>query len=711
MEQQAEQSGGALTSCLAIIAKAHNRPFSREAVIAGLPLSKGLLTPSVFERAASRVGFSSRVLNRSLADINTDLLPAILLLQNKTCCVIQRISPQTGEADIIYPDLPETSVTLPIEELQQKYSGQLIYCRPEFHFDKRAPVIRKLRDRHWFWGVIAESRTLYRDILLAAILINLFAIAMPLYVMNIYDRVVPNHATDTLWVLSAGVVIALCADLLLRLMRSWFVDLASSRADIKLSSGIMERVLGMKMINRPESTGSFVSNIQSFESVRSFTSSLTVTALVDLPFVLLFTIIIALISWPLVLPILAGIVCIILYALMTQQKMQGLAEASMRAGAMRNATLVESLSGLENVKSFNAESRVQSVWEEATIFLSRTAAKMRFLSSSISSSAMLIQNLVSIIIMIAGVYLLIDGQLTQGGLIGAYMLSSRAMGPVSQAAGLLAQYHNAATSLQSLEEIMAREVERPAEKQWISRPVLKGDIEFRHVSFKYPAAESHSLNDVSFKIRAGEHVAIIGKNGSGKSTLERMILGLYEPESGAILVDGIDLRQLDPTELRRNIGYVPQDISLFFGSLRDNIVTAAGQARDEQIIRAAEISGLLPFVNRHPAGFNMPVGEHGQLLSGGQRQSVAIARALINDPPLLLLDEPTGALDHSSEEALKQRLEKYSVGKTMLIITHRTSLLSLADRIIVIDSGKIVADGAKDAVMEALRQGRIGGAN
>lgn len=383
----------------------------------------------------------------------------------------------------------------------------------------------------------------------------------------------------------------------------------------------------------------------------------------------------------------------------------------MRAGAMRNATLVESLSNLEDVKSFNAESGIQSVWEKSTIFLARTAAKMRFLSASISSTAMTTQHVVAIVIMITGVYLLVNGDLTQGGLIGAYMLSSRAMAPISQAAGLLAQYHHAATAMQSLNEIMARPVERENGKNWISRPVLKGDIEFKNVSFKYPGAETHALSNVSFKIKAGEHVAILGKNGSGKTTLEKLILGLYEPESGAVLVDDVDLRQIDPAELRRNIGYVPQDISLFFGTLRDNIITSSPQASDEQIIRVAQLGGLIPFINRHPAGFNMPVGEHGKLLSGGQRQSVAVARALINDPPILLLDEPTGALDHASEEQLKQNLAAYGAAKTMIIITHRSSLLSLAKRIIVIDSNKIVADGPKESVLEALRQGRIGSAS
>ncbi|QEW06228.1 type I secretion system permease/ATPase [Nitrincola iocasae] len=706
-----ETPGGALLGCLLILSRFHDAPVSAETAIAGLPLVNGILTPSVFGRAAKRAGLASRISHSRLDQLNSNLLPAILLLKNDKACVVNRIDTEQQTAEIVYPELSETVVAVPLKEIQSQFSGQVIYARPEFRFDSRAPEIKKVRDRHWFWGVIAENRRLYRDVLLSAVMINCFAVAMPLFVMNVYDRVVPNHATDTLWVLAAGVFIVLSADLVLRLMRSWFVDLGASRADVKLSSAIMERVLGMKMANRPASAGSFAANVQSFESVRSFIGSLTVVALVDLPFVLLFATIIAIIGWPLVLPIIAGALLVLIYALSAQAKMHSLSETSMRAGAMRNSTLIESLSNLETLKSFGAESKIQSVWEKTTIFLTRTAAQMRLISASITNGAQWTQHSVAVAIIIIGVYMIIEGNLTQGGLIAAYLLSSRAMAPISQAAGLLAQYHHSATAMQSLNEIMERPIERPENKNWISRPSLQGEIEFRRVCFRYPNDERQALTDVSFKIKAGEHVAVLGRNGSGKSTLEKLILGLYEPESGAILIDGVDIRQIDPSELRRQIGYVPQDVSMFFGTLKDNIITAAPQAEDHQILRAATLSGLAPFINSHPAGFDMQVGERGQLLSGGQRQSVAIARALINDPPLLLLDEPTGSLDHSSEETIKQNLARYSRGKTLLVITHRSSLLALADRLLVIDAGKVVADGPKAEVMEALKQGRVGSAN
>lgn len=703
-------SNDPLLKSLVIIAQHHDLPVSEESTIAGLPLVDGLLTPSIFHRAAKRVGLSSKICKRALNELNQQLFPAILLLNDQQCCVLKSIDFKANQAEVIYPELPETVVSISVQTLIQLYSGQIIYVRPEFHFDHRAPEIKKTRDRHWFWGVITENRRLYRDVIIAAVMINLFAVAMPLFVMNVYDRVVPNHATDTLWVLSSGIFIILTADLILKMMRSWFVDLGASRADVKLSATIMERVLGMKMVNRPASAGSFAASVHSFESIRSFMSSLTITALVDLPFVLLFILIIAIIGWPMVIPIIVGALLVLVYALSAQSKMHSLSEEAMRAGALRNGTLIESLSNLETVKSFGAESRLQTIWEKSTIFLTRTAAQMRLLSSSISNGAQWTQHSVAVSIIIIGVYMIIEGNLTQGGLIAAYLLSSRAMAPISQAAGLIAQYHHASTAMQSLNDIMDRPVERPEGKNWISRPTIRGDIEFKRVNFKYPDDERLALSDVSFKIKAGEHVAILGRNGSGKSTLEKLILGLYEPESGSVLVDGVDIRQIDPSELRRKIGYVPQDVSMFFGTLKENITTGFPHAEDQQIIKAANLSGLAGFINTHPAGFHMQVGERGQLLSGGQRQSIAIARALISDPPILVLDEPTGSLDHTSEETIKQNLIQFTKGKTLLVVTHRSSLLALADRIIVVDGGKIVADGPKVEVMEALKQGRVGSA-
>ncbi|AQT59040.1 type I secretion system permease/ATPase [Cellvibrio sp. PSBB023] len=710
----ATRQTGPLVECLLLVARAHQITCTRESLLAGLPLDRSGLTPSLFARAAKRAGLASKLVARSLPELNSALFPAILLLNNNQACVLLDLNAST--ARVIYPELGEAVVTVALDELIANYTGRAIYARPEERFDARAADISKTsalkhKGAHWFWSVIGEYKYLYRDVLLTALLINFFALVSPLFVMNVYDRVVPNHATDTLWVLSAGMLIAISADFVLRMMRAWFVDLAASRVDVTLSATIMERVLGMKLAERPASVGSFASGLQSFEAIRNFISSATILALVDLPFVFLFLVVVLLISWPLVFPILIGVLLVIIYTAAVQKKMQLLAENSMQASAQRNATLVESLSGLETIKTLGAEGRMQVIWEKSTLLVSRVGVKMRLLSGSVGTSTLWIQQAVSVVIIIVGVYQIIEGNLSQGGLIAAYMLSSRIMAPVGQAAGLLMQYHSAATALTALDEIMAKPVERPLEAQWISRPRLQGAIEFKKVAFKYPQDEREVLRDVSFKINAGEHVAILGRNGSGKTTLEKLIAGLYEPNAGNLLIDGIDIRQLDPAELRRNIGYVSQDVNLFFGNLRENIAMGSPHASDEAILEAVRLSGLTDFVNQHPMGLAMPVGEHGQLLSGGQRQSVSIARALLNDAPILLMDEPTGAMDHTSEEEFKRNLLQFAAHKTLIVITHRTSLLELANRIIVIDAGKIVADGPKEQVVEALRQGRIGRAS
>jgi ATP-binding cassette subfamily C protein LapB len=697
-----------LLECMLVVVHAHGGTLSRQAAIDGLPLVNNRLTPSLFRRAAKRAGFTSNVVRKPLAGLNTALFPAVLLLNDEEACVLLGWQDDGQTARVIFPELGKAEALLPRDELAARYSGHTILARPEFRFDARTPEVGRVKHRHWFWGTLAENTPLYRDVLLAAFMINVFAIALPLFTMNVYDRVVPNHAIETMWMLAAGMAIVLVADLVLRTMRGYFLDLASSRVDVRLSAYIMERVLGLRLENRPLSAGSFASNLRSFETIRDFITSATVTAFIDLPFALIFLVVIGWISWPLILPILFGMLLLLAFALTIHSKMHELSETTYRASAMRNATLVESLVGLEAIKALGAESVMQRKWESSAAFLSRVGAQLRLLSSTTINGAMWAQQFVNVVVVVVGVYLISDGQLTLGGLIACTMLASRAMAPIGQIAGLLTQYHSAATSLKSLDDILQQPVERPADSNFVTRQHFTGDIEFREVDFSYPNQDVVALRNVSLKIRAGEHVAILGRVGSGKTTLEKLILGLYQPTSGSVLVDGIDLRQLDPAELRRNIGYVPQDVTLFYGSLRDNLTIASPGADDAAVLRAAEVGGILEFVNNHPKGFDMTVGERGESLSGGQRQAVAISRATLNDPPILLMDEPTGSMDHSSEEEIKQRLRTYASGKTLIVVTHRTSLLDLVERIIVIDGGKVVADGPKSQVVEALRQGRIG---
>ncbi|MBK9572567.1 MAG: type I secretion system permease/ATPase [Rhodoferax sp.] len=696
-----------LLDCVVAIARIFGIATTRESLSAGLPLEENCATPALVPRAAARAGLTARLARRSLDDLRPGLLPAILLLKDKQACLLLEWLP-SGEARVRYPETGESSDLIDRDTLATIYAGLAFFVRPIFNFDQRTPETGQVRARHWFWGVVFQNWRLYRDSLLAALLINLFALGMPIFTMTVYDRVIPNRAEETLWVLAIGVMLMLAFDALLRILRGYILDTAGKRIDVSLSSKIMERVLGIGLADRPASVGSFAANLRAFESVREFVASASITALVDLPFVLVFLIALAWISPWFVLPPLVGIVLLLFASMVVQQKMQELVDLTQRAAAQRNATLVESLVGIETIKFMVAEGSIQRKWERATIFLAQNSAKLKLLSSATLNAAQTLAQLVSVFVVIAGVYLMLNNQVSMGGIIAATMLAGRAMAPFGQVAGLLMQFHHAKSGLASVETHMKTEPERPDESSFLHRSRFEGSIEFRGVTFSYPGHQQVALNKVSFKINAGEKVAIIGRVGSGKSTVQRLMLGLYQPTQGAVLIDGIDSRQIDPAELRRAIGFVPQDVNLFYGSLKENIAMGAPFADDQAVLTAAEIAGVSEFANRHPQGFDMAIGERGESLSGGQRQAVGIARAVLNDPPMLLLDEPSSAMDHQSEEAIKVRLRKFTVGKTVLLVTHRNSLLDLVDRLIVMDNGQIMADGPKAQVVEALQSGRIG---
>ncbi len=696
-----------LLDCLVEVARLHGQGATRATLSAGLPLQPQEALPlSLAERAAARAGLATRVQRLALDEIDALTLPAILILHgNKACVLLGRDDAQHWR--VLLPETGQGAVTLTTEALASRYSGVVLFTRPHFRFDERTPEVKATRSGHWFWGPVLAQRFVYRDVLWAALLINLFALAFPIFSMNVYDRVVPNHATETLWVLAIGVTLVLCSDLFIRLLRSHFVDEASARIDVQISATLMERVLGMRLENRPQSVGSFAANLRGFEQVRDFIASSTVTALIDLPFALLFVGVMAWISPWLVLPVIGVFVLILVSAYVFQHRLHELSQSSYQAAAQRNATLIESLTGIETIKSQGAESLIQSRWERANQYLSALNVKMRSMSATAMYSTATLQQFVSVCVILIGVYLISERQLTMGGMIAATMLAGRALAPAGQIVGLLMQYQGARTAMTSLEQIMAQSVERPEGSHFIQRPEFKGEIEFRHVSFAYPGQQGNSLDDVSFKINPGERVALIGKVGSGKTTLQKLIMGLYQPTAGAILFDGIDMRQLDPADVRRNLGCVSQDITLFYGSLRENITFGMPHARDDAIVAAAETAGLSEFVQRHPQGFDMPVGERGELLSGGQRQGVGIARAVLHNAPLLLLDEPTSAMDFSTEALVTQRMQAFTEGKTVVLVTHRTSMLSFVDRVIVVDQGKIVADGPRERIMQALAAGRI----
>ena len=695
-----------LAESLALLARLLERPVSPTALTAGLPLVEGRLTPALGVRAAARAGLAARLVRRSLVDLSEMLVPCVILLAGGEACVLLGRAAD-GRYRVALPDAGGGESLIEAGRLEARYLGHALVARPRVGADPHDRQLIEDTGGHWFWSVLLRQWPVYSEVALAALLINLFALASPLFIMNVYDRVVPNQAIETLWVLAIGVVTVFGFDFLLRTLRGYFVDAAGKVADIRLASRIFEHVLGIRMASRPGSSGVFANHLREFESLRDFFASASITALIDLPFIFFFIAIIWLIGGPVAIVPAVAVPLVLAIGLLVQLPLNRVVRRTFAEAAQKHGILVEAINGLETVKATGAEGRVQRDWERYVAAAATSGARARLLSAITINSAALAANMTTAGVMVVGVYLIAEGRLTVGALVACTIIAGRTMAPLGQVAGVLARFHQARTAYETLSRVMRLPTERPPEKRFVHRPVLDGAIEFKQVTFTYPGQKQAALDGVSFRIAPGEKVGLIGRVGSGKTTVEKLILGLYEPQQGAVLVDGIDIRQIDPADLRRNIGAVLQDVCLFRGTLRDNITLGASFADDAAVIRAARFAGVEGFANRHPLGYDMPIGERGEALSGGQRQAVALARALLLDPPLLLLDEPTSAMDTLAEEEIKKRLAHVLRGKTLLLVTHRGSLLSLVDRLIVMDAGRVVADGPREKVLDALAKGRI----
>ena len=539
-------------------------------------------------------------------------------------------------------------------------------------------------------------------------MINMFGLASSIFIMNVYDRVVPNNAFDTLIAMSVGIFVVFIFDFILKNLRAHFLDHAGRRADIKMSAMLFEQIMGMTMVARPPSAGILASHMKEFETLRDFFTSATMTALIDLPFVLFFIAVIWFIGGPVALVPICAIPLIVGMGMYLQKPMMKITKESMNESALKNALLFETIIGLETIKVQAAEGHTQRNWEELTDKASATAVKSRQLSAFAQHWAAFIQQIASICIIIVGVFLISEGQITMGALIACVMLSGRVMAPLAQIAGLMTRLSQSRETLNQLDDLMKKPVERPTGKHFVSLQHIDGKVEFKDVTFSYPGQTTPSLSHLNFTISPGERVGIIGAVGSGKTTIERLLLNLYEPTSGSVQIDGTDVRQINPGDLRRTIGAVQQSPQLFFGSVRDNITMGHETAPDSAVLKAAELSGVMEFLRDSTAGLGTLVGERGEALSGGQRQAVAIARALLYDPPILVLDEPTASMDPASESRLRKRLEKLCENKTTILITHKGAMLGIVDKLILLDRGRIVAYGPKDEVIRKLQAREYG---
>ena len=697
-----------LLSCLLFITKLERTPCSETSLVAGLPLVDEKLTPELFVRAADRAGLKAKVVERPLFDIPALVLPATLILKRNRAVVLLSCNHETGKATIL-ESKTGSEKTVALEVLKQAYSGYVIYTRAAYHLDQdieETHIEGKSKD-HWFWSVMRSSWRIYRDVLLASLFINLFAVANPLFTMNVYDRVVPNNAVETLWVLAIGVLIVLLFDAILKGLRGYFIEVAGKKSDILLSAFLFERVLGSRYSEKPLSVGAFTSQFREFDQVRNFYTTATISSFVDMPFVIIFLLLIYYVGGPIVWVPLIALPIILGYGLLMRKPIKRAIEQTYASGAQKNAILVESMVGLETVKSLGAEGFIQRMWEQSVGHLSLWSQKMRMLSFSVGVVSGTVTQVASIVIIIVGVYLIAERELTMGALIASVMLASRVLAPIAQVATLLVTYDQTKAALDALDQIVSKDQERDPQKPFVKRPSFNGAIRFNGVTFAYPGEEHPVLQNVTFSIKPGEKVGLIGRIGSGKSTIHKLILSLYKPNEGRILLDGIDIQQIDPADLRRHVGYMPQDVVLFSGTVKTNIMYGSPHVEDEDILRSADVSGVKEFVDNHPLGFDRPVGERGQALSGGQRQSVGMARAMLNDVPMYLFDEPTSGMDNTTETMVTQRLNAAIKDKTMLLVTHKASLLAMVERLIVLDNGKIVADGSRDSVIEALQKGQL----
>ena len=694
-----------LLDSLMIVCQLHNIVTSRNVLTGGLPLDEHRLTLSAFPRAAKRAGLKARVLQRPLEKITAISLPAIVLLKNDQAAVLIEWDDQQ-RARLLTTETEGGEIVLEREALAENYSGKTIFIQPGHEYD-RQPTATIPRTRSWFKDTLKLSKFLYLDSVVASFIINVIAIATPLFVMNVYDRVVPNQATATLWVLAIGISIAFVFDLILKVLRGICLDIAGKKTDLIVSAALFERLLGMKMKERPQRVGGFTQQFQEYQSVRDFLSSFTLTALIDFPFTLLILLVIGIIGGPLALipllcyPIALGINWMLQRPLLEQ------VQKTYRLSTERQAMLVETITGLDAIKVNNAQSERQYQWEQIIGQLSKLELRVKSLSYLAVNLTAWIQKIAGVVMIVVGVYSIIAGNLSMGGLIACYLLNRRAMMPIGQLCSLITRYQRAKMTKATIDRMMDLDQEVQEDEVPLKRETLSGAIEFRDVTFHYPQNQYMSLNGISLKIEPGEKVGIIGRSGSGKSSLAKLLVGFYQPDEGTILIDGIDARQLDVHDVRHNIGYAPQDIHLFSGTLRDNLLSGASYVDEETMLRAATLAGVHEFARRHPSGYNMQVGERGMNLSGGQRQAVALARALLLDPPVLLMDEPTSSMDNTSEDLIKKALTPLVSNKTLLLVTHRASLLTLVDRLIILDNGKIIADGPKESVMTALKKGQI----
>ncbi|MBI1215610.1 MAG: type I secretion system permease/ATPase [Alphaproteobacteria bacterium] len=672
---------------------------SAEALAAGLPVEKTGMTPKLFCEAAQRAGFRAQVVRRRPSQVPSEVMPAVVVLKSKEAVLLV----QRGKGQVKLMDPATRSETVvSAKELEKKAAGYVIYARPQEE-EEDAPL-----SRHWFWSDVLENLGIYARVLLASFLINCFALTSPIFIMNFYNRVLPNNAQETGWVLAIGAGSIYIFDFVIRTLRSYFIDIAGRRADVIVGQRLYDQVLDMKLGQRRDSVGVMANSMREFDSLREFFNSATMTGLVDFPFSFLFIAAIWMIAGGTIAALLLGFYLLVLVTgYLMQLPVRRKVRLAMRTAEQKHGLLIETLGNLETIRGVGGEGALRAAYSHYVGRAAEAGQDSRFYSGLSVNFSLLIQQLSVIVIVLVGMYLIAGRELSVGALMACVILSYRAIAPIGQVAGLISRYYQARSAYRTLDAVMKLPVERPRGVKFLHRPALKGAFSFRNVEFSYPRTFRPVLQGVNLNIVPGEKIAVVGRIGSGKSTLVKLMVNFFEPSQGTVLVDETDMRQIDPADLRRNIAYMGQDTTLMSGTVRENIVMGRPRATDEEVLRVAELAGVHDFIRHKPMGYDTPVGERGEGLSGGQRQAVALARTLLMDTPVLIMDEPTNSMDSTTEARVLQNIAADTQERTVIIVTHKPALLQLVTRVIVMDNGRMVLDGPRDEVLAALSSGKV----
>ena len=705
----------ALAQALVWLTRHHGQERSVSSLFEGQRID-GLVGPDQALRALREAGWNAALVQRRIGDFHDLLLPVVLLLKNGDAAVLlarhqQASGPAICTVLMPGPDAQELAATE--SELTAEYSGIGLVATPKPLAAARtghasADTADALRDpgSHWLWGTVRRFTPYYRSALLAALLSNTLMLVTGTVTSVIYDKVIPHQAFVTLWALAAAGGLALLFDLAARQLRAHMIDLAGKKTDLLVGTQLFRQSLNVRMESRPESAGAYSHIVGQIELVREFFSSATLSAISDLPFIFIFIAMTFVMGGPLGWVLVLAVPLIMGAALLIQGAMRRATTANMQQQADLHGLLVEAVEGIEDIKATGAQGRFLHHYEQSSAAAVHSQIRSRRLTSLTMNLSMLSQQAVTLVMLVWGVYLIEAKVISGGALMGGVMFGMRAIAPLTSIVMLATRYQGALAAMKALDKVMSQPTEREAGRNYIPLREMSGRIALADVGFAYPAAAGQEapkvLKGVTLRFEPGERVAILGRIGSGKSTILRIVAGLYRPSEGMVDVDGIDLRQLDPGDFRAGVGYVPQDSRLFNGTLRDNVLLGRPGADATRLAAVAKLTGLARVAEGHPMGWDLPVGESGALLSGGQRQLVALTRSLITEPRILLMDEPTSSMDAQSEMAFLRQLKDAAQDCTLVMVTHRPAVLELVQRIIVVDAGKVVMDGPKAQVLAAL---------